>query len=87
LRRSVCSIIENADTLTASAEALHRLSIQMLQHSGENSGNATGATEAGKEVSQNIEGIAAGLEKMRASMCSAKIAHSEGHGRCVPLQQ
>jgi hypothetical protein len=76
LRRSARSIIENADALTASAEALHRLSIQMLQHSSEASGNATGATEAGKEISQNIEVIAAGSEKMLASMCSAKIAPS-----------
>jgi methyl-accepting chemotaxis protein len=53
LRQSVRSIIENADALTASAEALNRLSIQMLQHSGETSNNAAGATVTSREVSQN----------------------------------
>lgn len=69
LRLSIRSIIENANSLTASAEDLSQLSSEMLLHSEETSSNAAGATVASKEVSENVDGIAAGSEKMLASMC------------------
>jgi methyl-accepting chemotaxis protein len=68
LRLSIRSIMQNANQLTKASEGLSCLSLQMLAHSGETSQSAAAATLASKEVSANIEGIAAGSAQMRASM-------------------
>jgi methyl-accepting chemotaxis protein len=77
LRQSVRGIVQNAQALTAAAGELNQVSAQMRGRSDETSANASGATIASKEVSENIDGIAAGAEQMLASMCEISKSASQ----------
>jgi methyl-accepting chemotaxis protein len=68
LRKSICSIADNASALAGASEELSSVSTQMSSNAEETSAQANVVSAASEQVSQNVQTVATGVEELNSAI-------------------
>jgi methyl-accepting chemotaxis protein len=68
LRKSICSIADNASSLAGASEELSSVSTQMSSNAEETSAQANVVSAASEQVSQNVQTVATGVEELNSAI-------------------